>query len=273
MNTYLKCVTYMACLLGSGALLANTTVYQCSKNGVVHFSQLPCGDDAKVVTVRMSQSLGTPPPQEQVTDNKQNSRNIDAYIFNQQADHEIAEHQDKIDTYTRQMQQELASLQNQSDAQVNNLVGANKDNAIAKEMEAVTERYQALIDREQLNIDRLLAQKTRYEYDNDAPSDSVGEYIRLKEIDRDMRQHLDKIDTLHQRLDAELASVRKQRNSAPQNLVDATFDNAISQQMSAITAKYTTLIDVEQKHVARLSKERSQIANKAYEREAQTNYN
>lgn len=268
MNTYLKCVTHIVLLLSSGVLFADTTVYQCSKNGVAHFSQLPCGEDAKVVKVRMSQSVATPQKTQ-----AQSSQSIDAYIFNQQVDRELAEHQDKIDTYTQQMQQELQALRNQSDAQLNNLVGANKDNAIAKEMEAVTERYQALIDREQLNIDRLLAQKTRYEYDNDAPSDSVGEYIRLKEIDRDMRQHLDKIDTLHQRLDAELASVRKQRNSAPQNLVDATFDNAISQQMSAITAKYTTLIDVEQKHVARLSKERSQIANKAYEREAQTNNN
>ena len=45
------------------------------------------------------------------------------------------------------MQEEIARLKDQSDAQVNNLTGAGKDQAIAKEMEAVSKRYQALIDR------------------------------------------------------------------------------------------------------------------------------
>lgn len=238
---------------------AGTTVYQCTKNGTVEFSQLPCSKDAKAVVVN------TIAADTSSADKPQSDSDIEGYIRNQQADKEIAQHRDKIQTYTRQMQEEIARLKDQSDAQVNNLTGAEKDQAIAKEMEAVSKRYQALIDREQMHIDRLLAQKEIFKDSAANAPDSIDSFIRLQQIDRDMRQHLDKIDTYHTRLDNELEALQEEAAHTPDNLVDATYDNALSQRMSAVTAKYTTLIDVEQKGLARLSQERAELMQKAKE--------
>ncbi|MEO2266813.1 DUF4124 domain-containing protein [Pseudoalteromonas sp. YIC-656] len=233
-------------LISSGQLAAQTSVYKCVVDGVVSYSQLPCGDDAQKVDVKEIVN------KQQVMPSTPADDSIDSYIDNRAISRELAQSQDKIDTYSMQMRKELSRLEVQAASQRKNLAGAQRDEAIATQMQSTIEQYQSLINREQLNIDRLLLKQQMT-----APSegDNVDHYIRAKQIEREMREHEDKIETYHQRLDSELNALKIKSPSQSSSLVAAKFDSANAQRMSATTAKYATLIDIEQKALQRLTNE------------------
>ncbi len=80
-------------------------VYQCEKDGVAIFSQFPCGDDAKEITIK-SPNIA----QSQSDDAKPNNiDSVNSYIGIQKIDREIATHQQAI----KQLQNEFAQAKKQ----------------------------------------------------------------------------------------------------------------------------------------------------------------
>ncbi|WP_283710442.1 DUF4124 domain-containing protein [Pseudoalteromonas prydzensis] len=238
----------------------HASVYQCEKNGVMEFSQFPCGNDAKLITVKEQNPAV---PSNIVTHGDMDSTEVDTYIRTKQIDADIQQHQDKIDTLSEKMNQEIADLKDQSDAQLNNLSGAEKETAIANQMTNVSERYNVLIEREQRDIDRLQQEKlglpkvtNSSEIDKQSTqSKDIDSFIRVQEIKRDIEQRQSKIDTYQAQMDKQIAALETQASEQPNNLTDATFDNSLSRKMTALTSKYATLIDVEQRQIDRLLQE------------------
>ena len=142
-NLHLLFISLLVCPL------AHSTVYHCEKNGVAEFSQQPCGKDAKLITIKEQNPhlSGASDNAAQASAGKDTAE-VDRYIRLKQIDAQIAEHNNKIDTFKLKMDREIVALTEQSDAQLRNLVGAKKQAAIAKQMTAVSERYGVLIDSE-----------------------------------------------------------------------------------------------------------------------------
>ena len=238
----------------------HASVYKCEKEGEVEFSQFPCGDNAKLITVKEQNPAV---PSNIVTHGDMNTSEVDTYIRTKQIDADIQQHQDKIDTFSEKMNAEIAGLRDQSDAQLNNLSGAKKETAIANQMASVSERYNLLIEREQRDIDRLLKEKLALQSmtnsseidEQSTQSKDIDSFIRGQEIKRDIEQRQSKIDTYQAQMDKQIASLEAQASEQPKNLTDATFDNSLSRKMTAITSKYATLIDVEQRQIDRLLQE------------------
>ncbi|MGO3300481.1 MAG: hypothetical protein ACTILD_07185 [Pseudoalteromonas sp.] len=245
----------------------HASVYKCEKEGVVEFSQFPCGKDAELITIK-EQNPSVPGNIITHSQNNQTQNgSVDRYIRIKKINAKIQEHENKVDTYTEQMNHEIATLKNQSDAQLNNLTGAKKETAIANQMASVAERYNSLIDREQRDVDRLTKEKQRLEMNTQSvplspknqQSQEIDSFIRTQQITREIQQHQSKIDTYQAQMSREIESLEQQANESPSNLVDATFDNSLSRKMSAVTAKFNTLIDVEQRQIDRLQNEQSSI--------------
>ncbi len=240
-------------LLSSSQVVAQTTVYKCMVNGVVSYSQSPCGDDAQKIDIKAMVD------KQQVMASTPVDDSIDSYIDNRDITRELTQSQDKIETYSIQMRQELSKLEAHATSQHRNLAGAERDKALAKQMQSTIEQYQSLINREQLNIDRLLRKQ---QMTATSEKDNVDQYIRVKQIEREMREHEDKIETYHRQLEVDLNALKVQTNGGTSSLVAAKFDSANAQRMSATTAKYATLIDIEQKALQRLTNEYASLKGK-----------
>ena len=129
--------------------------------------------------------LGSPKP---VSESSDVTAEIDNYIRLKQIDAKIAEHNNKIDSYSERMNNEIAALSSQADAQLHNLVGAKKEAAIAKQMSAVSERYNLLINNEQRNIDRLSTEKSQLVLQsNETEKNEIDHFIRSEQIKRERR--------------------------------------------------------------------------------------
>jgi len=248
----------LVCLGVTLSKAANAAIYQCEKNGIVEFSQQPCGKDAKLITVKEQNPtlLGSPKP---VSESSDVTAEIDNYIRLKQIDAKIAEHNNKIDSYSERMNNEIAALSSQADAQLHNLVGAKKEAAIAKQMSAVSERYNLLINNEQRNIDRLSTEKSQLVLQsNETEKNEIDHFIRSEQIKREIAEHKDKIDRYHVELNQQIKRLEQQASTRPTNLVDASSDQALSDKMSAVTSKFNTLIAVEQRQIDRLNNELTQ---------------
>lgn len=248
-----------------GATGANANVYKCEKEGVVEFSQFPCGKGAKKITVK-EQNPGV--PSEIVTNGKMDTTQIDSYIRIKQIDVDINRHQNKIDTLTTKMNKEIGRLKNQSDAQLNNLTGAQKETAIANQMVNVTQRYDLQIEREQRDIDRLQKEKLRLQQDQAQGGSNIEQsnenkkidsFIRLQAIKREIAERESKIDTYQAQMNKQIAALEAQANEQPDNLTDATYDNSLSRKMTALTSKYNTLLEIELRQIDRLHDEMVQL--------------
>lgn len=248
-----------------GATNTNANVYKCEKEGVVEFSQFPCGKDAKKITVE-EQNPGV--PSEIVTKGKMDTTQIDSYIRIKQIDVDINQHQDKIDTLTAKMNKEIGGLKNQSDAQLNNLTGAQKETAIANQMVNVTQRYDLQIEREQRDIDRLQKEKLRLQQgqaqvdstiEQSEESKEIDSFIRRQAIKREIEERESKIDTYQAHMNQQINALDSEAKNQPSNLADATYDNSLSRKMTALTSKYNTLIEIEQRQIDRLHDEMAQL--------------
>lgn len=248
-----------------GATNTNANVYKCEKEGVVEFSQFPCGKDAKKITVE-EQNPGV--PSEIVTNGKMDTTQIDSYIRIKQIDVDINQHQDKIDTLTAKMNKEIGGLKNQSDAQLHNLTGAQKETAIANQMVNVTQRYDLQIEREQRDIDRLQKEKLRLQQgqaqvdttiEQSEESKEIDSFIRRQAIKREVEERESKIDTYQAQMNQQINTLDSEAKNQPSNLADATYDNSLSRKMTALTSKYNTLIEIEQRQIDRLHDEMAQL--------------
>lgn len=248
-------------MLFSVSNTAHAAVYKCEKGNVVEFSQFPCGKGAKEITVKeQNPSVSS----NIVTHTEMDITGVDSYIRIKQINAEIQHHQDKIDTFTARMNEEIADLKNQSDAQLNNLSGTRKESAIAQQMANVSERYNMQIEREQRDLDRLLAEKKRLQSTStllkpDKNTDEIDRFIRSQQIKREIIDHQAKIDTYQMKMDEQIAVLEKQASEQPNNLTDVTFADSLSHKMNAITSRFNTLIEVEQRQIDRLLDEQTKI--------------
>ncbi|RZF93136.1 hypothetical protein EXT42_08880 [Pseudoalteromonas sp. CO302Y] len=257
MQIQFKTVIFLSCAYLMFTNVVNATVYQCEKNGVVEFSQQPCGKDARLVIIKeqnphVSDIFESAPVKP--------DSGVDSYIRVKQIDAEIQQHHNKIDTLTQRLDNDIASLSKQADAQLNNVVGNKKVAAIAKQMTATSQRYKLLIDNEQRGIDRLNTEKATLLAQSDQTVDAeVDSFIRTQQIKREITEHQNKIDTLYAQLNSQLSQLEQQTRPRAVNLTGVSADEALSEKMTAVTSKFDTLIAVEQRQIDRLNTELGQL--------------
>jgi len=126
-------------------------IYHCrDANGRNVFSQTPCGRDAVKKVVEGPAELGTFVPAgdagQRLIDNNER-REIDRKISSQKR---------YISDLQSDMDRELASLRAKKQRANNNLAGAQWEQSISAEMQAVTERYRSKISVAENQLDRLL---------------------------------------------------------------------------------------------------------------------
>jgi len=109
-------------------------------------------------------------------------------------------------------------------------------------------------------------------------SDLTGKELKPEEIADKKRRNLDKqvktrlindeifraearMRQLNLEMEKELAILKQSKGGGNNALVSATRDNAIANEMQAVTAKYANKIAVEKSEVDRLQKERDSIRN------------
>jgi len=78
---------------------------------------------------------------------------------------------------------------------------------------------------------------------------------RVKEIDREINDHRERIVYLQQRMRSEIAQLREKKYYANNNLAGATWEQSISQEIEAVTKRYDIEINVQQKAIDRLYEE------------------
>lgn len=126
-------------------------VYKCTDDkGRAVFSQSPCGVDAAEIELENSQGNSAPTP-----DGSKFVQQTNQTIESNQIKREIRKLESDIESYQRGMEGEIASLRYRSKYANNNLAGATWQQSLAKEMEAVTQKYQSKIQVAQSKIARL----------------------------------------------------------------------------------------------------------------------
>lgn len=257
-------ITAVSILTILGFSNVNASIYRCEKADVVEFSQFPCGKGAKKIAVKeQNPSLSSTVGRHTEADNSQ----IESYIRIKQLAQKVRQHQDKVDTLTANMNKEISQLKNQSDAQLNNLSGAKKETAIANQMVNVSQRYDLQIEREQREIDRLQKEKLHLQsasqsevnVEQTKQSKEIDLYIRQQAIRREIAERKSKIDTYQAQMNQQISALEAEASEQPNNLADAAFDNSLSRKMTAVTAKFNTLIEIEQRQIDRLDNEMEQL--------------
>lgn len=129
------------------------SVYKCEVGGVVKYSQTPCGDsDTKIDIKDVNQP--TSPKYKIATKGFVPINTTDspsAYILKKK----IKRHERNIGTYTKKMKREVDTLKVRTYSANNNLAGAIYQDSLSKEMIAVTNKYNTLIDVQKAKIKNL----------------------------------------------------------------------------------------------------------------------
>ena len=86
-----------------------TQVYRCQQNGVVVYSQLPCGDDAQAITVKSSQGPGFT-RSDAAKKIAQSQQAVTDYLNAQGIESQIAEHYRQIAALKTQLAAQLAQM-------------------------------------------------------------------------------------------------------------------------------------------------------------------
>jgi hypothetical protein len=146
-------------MIVSGA--ADAAMFKCLVNGQPVYSDRPCGDDAKEVQVKAAPKLGTAMTTKSSESAQAMQRKTDAYIERQDIEREISQAYGRITRNQAAMRAEHVALREEMQYSRNNLGGAIRDQQLATQMEAVSTKYQTLIDSDQREIDRLNAELGR----------------------------------------------------------------------------------------------------------------
>ncbi len=133
-------------------------IYQCKDaHGTTVFSQFPCGNDAKKITVdtvnpSVSDIATTQSANEQnqkLIEQQQNERHRNAQ------ESRLSQYRQRLTDLQARRDAELRLLQMKKTAANNNLAGAVYENSISEEMKAVSEKYNQDIRDTQREIDRI----------------------------------------------------------------------------------------------------------------------
>jgi len=87
-------------------------------------------------------------------------------------------------------------------------------------------------------------------------------YIRISQVDRKIRESNNRIKTNQRKMKQEVKQLQIRTRYANNNLAGATYESALSTQMSAVTTKYNSLIEIEQKSIERLYEEKELLVQR-----------
>lgn len=94
--------------------------------------------------------------------------------------------------------------------------------------------------------------KTITTQSSELPQTSVSDYIENSSLKRKIEGHQRKIKKYKNKMENELAILRKKERTAANNLAGATYLKSISAETNAVVKRYSGLISMEQKQVDRL---------------------
>lgn len=125
-------------------IASQAQIYKCINNGNTVFSDQPCGDSQKTVTLDEI-SIMEGMSEEKI---QQAGKKTKEVLLQDQ----ISRTQEKIKALRKKMKKEIAYLRHKKLYSRNNLAGATWEESISTEMEAVTSKYKIQIDLHQEEI-------------------------------------------------------------------------------------------------------------------------
>jgi len=99
------------------------------------------------------------------------------------------------------------------------------------------------------------AEPKRYSIEGNELAQDLIRSNRKRQLDRDIKKSENKISRYEQALEKELVALRKKKARAANNLAGAQWKTSISNEMSAVSDKYKTLITTEQSRLDLMRKE------------------
>ena len=149
----------LASLLSSFGAANAATVHVCTDaDGKKSFQTMPCAQgvkaDIKIIETTPSQSPGTYDPSAKAAAYQQMRSDNER----RQAGRDIRRSENRIVDYRNNMQRELSLLRKKKNYANNNLAGAEWENSISTEMQAVTSKYSTLIAAEESKLANLRQQ-------------------------------------------------------------------------------------------------------------------
>lgn len=133
---------------------AYAQVYKCKINGSTVFSDKPCEEDAKPITVRPAAGHYTPAAEAPTAAQTQPAdpgsatpparsrlEAVDRRLKQRVIRDEIQRHEASLSAMRARRDRELAALRNQKGRALNNLAGATYLESLSSEMQAITSRY------------------------------------------------------------------------------------------------------------------------------------
>lgn len=242
----LKFPLLSVCLLSGFA--SYSAIYKCEIDGVLTFSDTPCSD--KYEKIEVSPQVIKKRPQSGV---KQSTDSTDNYVKSRQLKREIDKVKARIKKLQKDMDAEINEVKNMTVRTANNLYGATRSEALALEMNAITERYKSSIELEQGNLERL--QKELNKLNNSSQSSGfsgnsheqelnrIGSYVEQRAVERKIANNNAQIKRLQREMSDELAALKNQSGQAKSNIAGAKLQQSLAQEMAAINKQYQVKID------------------------------
>ncbi|MGY4106190.1 DUF4124 domain-containing protein [Aeromonas encheleia] len=131
----------LASLIATAPLVTQAAVYQCTVNGRVSFSDIPCAGDTKPMDLRVYT-----PPAEAVAEASKQTREIEKNLADSQKQRQIASLRAEMEAKQQQMKGEIARFNDQQAGATTSQTGEPRS---AAEIQSLTRRHQS--DMEALN--------------------------------------------------------------------------------------------------------------------------
>lgn len=148
-----KEISFVSALMAVCLNASATEIYQCKDaKGRSVFSQTPCGKDATKKIIEGPAELGT------VIPDGDPAKRLIFSNERRELDRKITSQKRYISSLQSSMDRDLAGLRAKKSHANNNLAGAQWEQSISTEMQAVTERYRSKISVAENQLDRLLTE-------------------------------------------------------------------------------------------------------------------
>lgn len=160
----LAAVGLSAAIAGEGRVGA----YQCEEDGVVTFSDQPCGSDDRAIEIDYDEPSAAEAKAAQARASEEETQG-DLYARRITLQREIARSEGRISDLEKQRDAELARLQsslNENEARVTNSIW---NQGVATRMQAVTLKYEGDIANERARLDGLRQREAELGHPSDQP--------------------------------------------------------------------------------------------------------
>lgn len=135
--------------------LFSQSIYTCNIDGVINFSQSPCGDEDNEITVKVQEPIQSSTEQstnEPDNSNKTNSQQHFDDISIKLYDRKIKKLELKIKQHQSNLNKKIETLKLKKLYANNNTAGAIYEDSISNEMIAITNKYNIMINQERERI-------------------------------------------------------------------------------------------------------------------------